>query len=345
MLRGVYRTDDDDDDDESHKTDDKLLVESHERVSERRAQPGQHAQNTRWRLFMAAVMLVSQVFMELGRCGLQCFQRNASQYVVCIDRWLVQSICVSVCSGKKMGMLRLLLALGLAFVLPYIVLTIGRIHFPTGRGANVSVEDLDDEKIRSHIIVDEVDKPVPEVRQMFLREGGDRLKVDETKLRCDNTVQVVELLADSIGYVCTRPQLDRTKPGCCNETDATLPRIKQYTCDRCDTNPPHCCDVFEHCVSCCMHPLNSGTRREFLTHADPNHPVYSNPAAITVFQYCQYRCRTSSASVQRQNSYRSHPTASTMNGVVRLGRAHVDHLVPAKQLELDPYYHEYVLPD
>lgn len=64
------------------------------------------------------------------------------------------------------------------------------------------------------------------------------------------------LLPLLLGYVCTRSQLDKVKAGCCNETDASLPRIKQFTCDQCDTNPPHCCDVFEHCVSCCMHPLN-----------------------------------------------------------------------------------------
>lgn len=58
------------------------------------------------------------------------------------------------------------------------------------------------------------------------------------------------------GYVCARAQMDSARPGCCNETDASLPRIKQFTCDACDTNPPHCCDVYEHCVSCCMHPLN-----------------------------------------------------------------------------------------
>lgn len=48
----------------------------------------------------------------------------------------------------------------------------------------------------------------------------------------------------------------------------------------------------------------TNTRRAFLTHADQSHPVYGDPGALTVFQYCQFRCRSSSASVQHQNSYR-----------------------------------------
>ncbi|KAG6953199.1 hypothetical protein JG687_00012523 [Phytophthora cactorum] len=345
MLRGANRADD--------ETDDEVLAElmregENRLASEQRARQGRHARDSRWRTFMVAVVFLSQVFVELGRRGLQCLQRNVPRYIAFVDRWLVQSIRVSVYPRKKMGMLRVLLALGLAFALPYIVLTIGRMRFPAGRGAKVSAGELDEEKIRSRIIVDRVDTTMPGRRQMFLREGDDGLKLDQTQLRCENTVQ----------------GLDKLKPGCCNETDASLPRIKQYTCDQCDTNPPHCCDVFEHCVSCCMHPLNSGIRRDFLTHADPNHPVYSDPAEITVFQYCQYRCRTSSASVQHQNSYRSHrsfcygihrplkmlPTVNSdglhdecRSGASREGTR--DHLVPAAQLEPDPYYRAYELPD
>ncbi|EGZ09898.1 hypothetical protein PHYSODRAFT_549244 [Phytophthora sojae] len=359
MLRGVNRADD--------ETDDEVLAElmregENRLASEQRARQDRRVRESRWRKFMAAVMFLSQVFVELGRRGLQCLQRSVPRYVAFVDRWLVQSIRVSVHPRKKMSTLRLLLALGLAFALPYIVLTIGRMRFPSGRGAKVSADELDEEKIRSHIIVDRVDTPMPGRRQMFLREGGDGLKLDSTELRCENTVQGVRLLTDSMGYVCTRSQLDKVKAGCCNETDASLPRIKQFTCDQCDTNPPHCCDVFEHCVSCCMHPLNvrfTGIRRDYLTHADPNHPVYSDPAEITVFQYCQYRCRTSSASVQHQNSYRSHrsfcygihrplkvlPTVNSdgfhdeWSGASREGAR--DHLVPAAQLELDPFYREY----
>lgn len=48
-------------------------------------------------------------------------------------------------------------------------------------------------------MVDRVNTPEPGRRQMFLREGGDGLKLDETKSRCENTVQGVRLLTDSMG--------------------------------------------------------------------------------------------------------------------------------------------------
>lgn len=134
MQRGVNRADD--------ETDDEILAElmreGEDRLaSEQRARQGRHAQNSRWRLFMVAVMFLSQVFVELGRRGLHCMQRNVPHYIAFMDRWLVQSIRVSVYPSKKMGTLRLLLALGLAFSLPYIVLTIGGMRFPVGRGVKV----------------------------------------------------------------------------------------------------------------------------------------------------------------------------------------------------------------
>lgn len=216
-------------------------------------------------------------------------------------------------------------------------------------GVTASAEELTEERIRAHILVERAGEEEKARRQQLLREGGDGLRADDTAARCDNTAQGPLVVTDAngappyrgdfqlaaahetAGYVCTRRQLDSARPGCCNETDASLPRVSRFTCDACDTEPPHCCDVFEHCVSCCMHPLNVrrpapawklgankpgvygcicyapdqiNTRREFLSHADPAHPVYGDPAALTVFGYCQFRCRSSSASVQHQNSYR-----------------------------------------
>lgn len=134
MLRGVNRADD--------ETDDEVLAElmregENRLASEQRARQDRRVRESRWRKFMAAVMFLSQVFVELGRRGLQCLQRSVPRYVAFVDRWLVQSIRVSVHPRKKMSTLRLLLALGLAFALPYIVLTIGRMRFPSGRGAKV----------------------------------------------------------------------------------------------------------------------------------------------------------------------------------------------------------------
>ncbi|KAG7382835.1 hypothetical protein PHYBOEH_010226 [Phytophthora boehmeriae] len=310
MQRGVARASDEEDDDVLST----LVREGELRLaSEQRARQGRRDRSSRWRQFVVALMFLSQVFVELGRRGLQCLQRSVPRYVAFVDRWLVQSIRVSVSPRKKMSTLRLLLALGVAFSLPYIVFTIQRMRFPAGRGVK-GADDLDEDKIRSQIIVDRDDTMMPGRRQMFLREGGDGLKGDDTRSSCANTVQGVRTLTDSMGYVCTRRQLDKM-----------------------------------------------GIRRDFLTHADPNHPVYSNPADITVFQYCQYRCRTASSSVQHQNSYRSH--RSFCYGIHRplkvlptvnsdglhdewAAASHEgarDHLVPAKQLELDPFYHEYAL--
>ena len=62
-----------------------------------------------------------------------------------------------------------------------------------------SVDDLNDENIQSYLIVDQVDQVVSERHQMVRHEESDGLQADETKVRCENTVQGVELLTDSIG--------------------------------------------------------------------------------------------------------------------------------------------------
>ncbi|CAH0518525.1 unnamed protein product [Peronospora belbahrii] len=131
MQRSVNRAEGDND---THEMDDDpyltaLIQEGEDRLEyEQHARERRHATNTRWRLFMMAVMFLSQVFVELGRRCLQCLQRHLPR---CISfRWLVW-----MCSCKRIGTLRLLLTLGLAFVLPCIVLTIGRLHFSSGRGA------------------------------------------------------------------------------------------------------------------------------------------------------------------------------------------------------------------
>jgi hypothetical protein len=135
MLRGVTRSDDETPDDEVLA---ELMREGESRLaSEQRARQGRRARSSRWWLFMEAVMFLSQVLLELGRRAVQCLQRGLPRYVAFTDRWLVQSLRLSVDPRKKRSTLRLLLALGLAFALPYIVLTIGRMRFPAGRGAKV----------------------------------------------------------------------------------------------------------------------------------------------------------------------------------------------------------------
>ena len=62
-----------------------------------------------------------------------------------------------------------------------------------------SVGELDEDTIRSRIIIDRASTSVPEGRQMFRREGTDGLKLDKTDSQCENTVQEIEIRTDSIG--------------------------------------------------------------------------------------------------------------------------------------------------
>lgn len=115
--------------------------------------------------------------------------------------------------------------------------------------------------------------------------------------RCRNSVQGKELIADDKGYVCRRD--DTTKGGCC---DTAAFFTNRYACDTCiKTN---CCMIYEHCVSCCMQPdkkqlleriirsaVDSLTRMMFFTVHDQ-------------FELCLSKCRTSSRSVQHENTYR-----------------------------------------
>ncbi|CAI5736737.1 unnamed protein product [Hyaloperonospora brassicae] len=327
------------------------------RASEQRQRELRHEQKSvRWRLFGATVMFLTRLVVDLCRRGHQCVQHSMLRCILCSSiggsssRHALRSVLLKderaapiagygagVCTVLHCGIIGLI---------------------PIGRQSRLNANELNEDKIRSRIIVDRARAFVPEMRQVFRREQTDGLKLGRSESGCENTVQGMEILTDSM--VCTRSQLDKARCGCCNSIDTSLPRIQQYTGDRCDTDPPHCCNVFEQCVSCCMHPLNSATRRELLTHADPTHPIYSEPAAITVFQYCQYRCRTSSASVQHQNSYRSHrlfcygihrplkvlPTFNS-DGLhddwsTAASREEArENLLPTAQLELDPYYQKY----
>lgn len=65
--------------------------------------------------------------------------------------------------------------------------------------------ELTEESIRPTIMVELLKEPAPTKRQARLRDGGDGLQVDDTKSRCDNTVQGVRLVTDSMGtLICQR---------------------------------------------------------------------------------------------------------------------------------------------
>ncbi|RHY80582.1 hypothetical protein DYB37_008678 [Aphanomyces astaci] len=151
-----------------------------------------------------------------------------------------------------------------------------------------------DDTIQAHILVDvapgQKAKPPPHLR-------GDTFYIEPWTGQCKNTVHGLVYATDARGITCKRSSLMPT--GCCGDD-------VRFSCSTCDVEAPHCCLAYERCVSCCMGPTNTALVHAFLAHADPKHPVYGQPPSdLTLFGFCTFRCRTSSAGVQHQNSYRS----------------------------------------
>ncbi|XP_074643367.1 SREBP regulating gene protein-like [Tubulanus polymorphus] len=113
---------------------------------------------------------------------------------------------------------------------------------------------------------------------------------------CRNSVQGKSLIADERGYVCDR--LNILPGGCC---DIKSRSTKHYICDSCLQNG--CCNIYEHCVSCCLQPEKQPLLRKILGKAaDALSHIF---ASVTDhFELCLAKCRTSSQSVQHENSYR-----------------------------------------
>ncbi|WAR02621.1 SPRNG-like protein [Mya arenaria] len=110
---------------------------------------------------------------------------------------------------------------------------------------------------------------------------------------CRNSVQGSQLIVDERGYVCSRGDL--TSGGCCEGT------ASQYNCSSCKANG--CCMFYEHCVSCCLHPEKQPLLEKVLKEA---RQIYDKliVSASDQFELCLAKCRTSSKSVQHENSYR-----------------------------------------
>lgn len=114
--------------------------------------------------------------------------------------------------------------------------------------------------------------------------------------------------------------------------------VLRYVCSSCD-EITGCCAAYEVCVSCCMHPSHWGaaeavgssraaripTDKELRHFALVDILADSGTAIVSQsrqheqekqwrrFSYCTYRCRTSSGSVQHENSYRG-PQANCYAG-------------------------------
>ncbi|UJR31741.1 hypothetical protein I4U23_019220 [Adineta vaga] len=69
--------------------------------------------------------------------------------------------------------------------------------------------------------------------------------------KCQHFAQGKQLLiVDSKGYLCERRHLEKTD-GCCQTSSSSI--LGPYVCDNC-TLTTHCCNSFEHCISCCLKP-------------------------------------------------------------------------------------------
>ncbi|XP_041691937.1 SREBP regulating gene protein isoform X1 [Coregonus clupeaformis] len=116
-------------------------------------------------------------------------------------------------------------------------------------------------------------------------------------IQCRNSIQGKTLLTDELGYVCERNDL--LVNGCCN---VNAPSSRQYICKSCLANG--CCNIYEHCVSCCLQPDKQPLLESFLNRAaDGFQNLFT--AVEDHFELCLAKCRTSSQSVQHENTYRN----------------------------------------
>eukprot|EP00058_Branchiostoma_floridae_P000610 XP_002586098.1 hypothetical protein BRAFLDRAFT_252331 [Branchiostoma floridae] len=111
-----------------------------------------------------------------------------------------------------------------------------------------------------------------------------------------NRIHGYDFVSTTAGFVCDRE--DILVGGCCDVTSLTT---RRFTCASCQDNG--CCQVYEHCVSCCLQPEKQPLLRSLLDHVPDAFKTLF--ASVTDhFELCLAKCRTSSQSVQHENSYR-----------------------------------------
>lgn len=132
---------------------------------------------------------------------------------------------------------------------------------------------------------------------------------------CRNSIQGKVLIVDEHGVVCSRHEV--LPNGCCSteqkqvlkteETVATTQR-ERYSCKTC--NSQGCCAIYEYCVSCCLHPAKIKGKKDT---SETNKDIQKSKEEDTMkvrfrnmdkFQSCLAVCRTSSASVRHENTYK-----------------------------------------
>nr|CAG4645701.1 EOG090X0AGU [Lynceus sp. MCZ IZ 141354] len=120
---------------------------------------------------------------------------------------------------------------------------------------------------------------------------------DSQPTSCRNSVQGKVLMADDKGYVCNRHAVQPN--GCCKiEAEGS----KRYNCQTCQENG--CCSIYEFCISCCLQPEKKEVLEDVLGKAAGSLNLLLQ-SVTDHFELCLTKCRTSSQSVQHENSYRN----------------------------------------
>jgi len=135
---------------------------------------------------------------------------------------------------------------------------------------------------------------------VFQWQGLEDFNNNETKTKpsfCRNSVQGKALIADDKGYVCNRQNV--MPNGCCKpDSEGT----KHYSCETCQNNG--CCSIYEYCISCCLQPEKKEVLQDMLGKAAGSLNLLLTSVSDH-FELCLTKCRTSSQSVQHENSYRN----------------------------------------
>lgn len=98
-----------------------------------------------------------------------------------------------------------------------------------------------------------------------------------------------------------------TSGGCC---DLDKHNPKRFSCETC--NQLNCCEVMEYCVACCLEPGQKTLLQKVLSQQFDLLSNQANRGIQALFAYvkdhfelCLAKCRTSSQSVQHENSYKN----------------------------------------
>ena len=138
-----------------------------------------------------------------------------------------------------------------------------------------------------------------------------RSKIQSRVQTCRNSIQGRVLISDDKGYVCHRKDVNPS--GCCSSSleggsdgALSLKRHQRYSCETCNMESG-CCAIFEYCISCCLDPEKKPLLSQFNKESTTSSPSLGSSALFASltdqFDFCLAKCRTSSQSVQHENSY------------------------------------------